>query len=65
MKGVLAEIQSGTFAREWMREHRNGKERFRRLERDTDEHQIERVGRQLRDMMPWLAANRLVDESSN
>jgi ketol-acid reductoisomerase len=64
MRGLLAEIQSGAFAREWMRENRNGKERFRRLEIETGEHQIERVGRGLREMMPWLAADRLVDESN-
>src|SRR5919205_2929323 len=64
MRGLLAEIQSGAFAREWMKENRGGKERFRQLERDTAEHQIERVGRNLREMMPWLSANRLVDESN-
>jgi ketol-acid reductoisomerase len=65
MRGLLAEIQSGAFANEWMRENRNGKERFRRLERATHEHQIERVGKNLREMMPWLNANRLVDETTN
>jgi ketol-acid reductoisomerase len=65
MRGLLAEIQSGAFAREWMKEARNGKERFRMLEQKTSEHQIERVGKQLREMMPWLATNRLVDESTN
>jgi ketol-acid reductoisomerase len=64
MRALLAEIQSGAFAREWMRENRAGKERFRRLEAETSEHQIERVGRGLREMMPWLSANRLVDENS-
>ena len=64
MRGLLAEVQSGAFAREWMKENRNGRERFRRLEAETAEHQIERVGRQLREMMPWLSANRLVDESN-
>jgi ketol-acid reductoisomerase len=64
MRGLLAEIQSGAFAREWMKENRGGKERFRRLEAETAEHQIERVGRTLREMMPWLSANRLVDESN-
>src|SRR5947209_17298836 len=58
MRGLLAEIQSGAFAREWMKENRSGKERFRRLESETSEHQIERVGRRLREMMPWLAADR-------
>jgi ketol-acid reductoisomerase len=65
MRALLSEIQSGAFAGEWMSENRNGKERFRRLERQTAEHQIERVGRRLRGMMPWLSTNRLVDESSN
>ena len=65
MRDLLSEIQSGAFANEWMGENREGKERFRRLEQQTAEHQIERVGRQLREMMPWLSANRLVDESSN
>ncbi len=64
MRALLAEIQSGAFAREWMRENRAGKERFRRLEAETSEHQIEHVGRNLREMMPWLSANRLVDESN-
>jgi ketol-acid reductoisomerase len=64
MRALLAEIQSGAFAREWMRENRAGKERFRRLEAETSEHQIERVGRALREMMPWLSSNRLVDENS-
>jgi ketol-acid reductoisomerase len=64
MRGLLAEVQSGAFAREWMRENRSGKQRFRELERKTAEHQIERVGRSLREMMPWLAANRLVDETN-
>ncbi len=65
MRHLLAEIQSGAFAREWMRENRNGKERFRALERQTEEHPIEQVGRQLREMMPWLSGGRLVDRAKN
>jgi ketol-acid reductoisomerase len=65
MRALLAEIQSGAFAREWMREHRNGKERFRSLERQTEDHPIEQVGRQLREMMPWLSGGRLVDRAKN
>src|SRR5215211_4955615 len=65
MKALLAEIQSGAFAREWMREHRNGKERFRSLERQTEDHPIEQVGRNLREMMPWLSGGRLVDKAKN
>ncbi|HEX8149677.1 MAG TPA: ketol-acid reductoisomerase [Pyrinomonadaceae bacterium] len=65
MRALLAEIQSGAFAREWMRENRNGKERFRSLERQTEDHPIERVGRNLREMMPWLSGGRLVDKAKN
>jgi ketol-acid reductoisomerase len=65
MRALLAEIQSGAFAREWMRENRNGKERFRSLERQTEDHPIEQVGRQLREMMPWLSGGRLVDKTKN
>jgi len=65
MQGLLAEIQSGTFANEWMRENRNGKARFKELESQTREHAIERVGKRLREMMPWLAEGRLVDQSRN
>lgn len=65
MKGILAEVQSGAFAREWMKENSNGKERFRGLETETKGHQIETVGARLRAMMPWLAAGRLVDKAKN
>ncbi|HEX8502327.1 MAG TPA: ketol-acid reductoisomerase [Pyrinomonadaceae bacterium] len=65
MRALLAEIQSGAFAREWMRENRNGKERFRSLERQTADHPIEQVGRHLREMMPWLSGGRLVDRAKN
>ena len=65
MLGLLKEIQSGAFAREWMKESRDGKEQFKRLEAQGNEHQIERVGRTLRGMMPWLTSNRLVDKATN
>jgi len=65
MKGLLDDIQSGVFAREWMSEHRTGRPRFRELESQSKEHEIERVGAQLRAMMPWLAAGRLVDKAKN
>jgi ketol-acid reductoisomerase len=65
MRGLLAEIQSGAFAQEWMKENRNGKPRFKQLESESREHRIERVGAQLRAMMPWLATNKLVDKAAN
>src|SRR6185369_14189543 len=65
MQGLLAEIQSGAFARDWMREARNGRPRFQQLDDAAREHPIERVGAQLRDMMPWLSQSRLVDKANN
>jgi ketol-acid reductoisomerase len=65
MKGLLAEVQSGAFAREWMKENRSGLSRFKELESQTREHDIERVGARLRAMMPWLGKSRLVDKAQN
>jgi ketol-acid reductoisomerase len=65
MKGLLAEIQSGAFAREWMKQSSQGRPLFNELEALSKEHQIERVGAQLRRMMPWLNEDRLVDENTN
>jgi len=65
MQGLLAEIQSGAFAREWMRESRNGRTRFNQLEAEGRYHSIEQVGVRLRAMMPWLKADRLVDKAAN
>jgi ketol-acid reductoisomerase len=65
MQGLLAEVQSGAFAHEWMKEARNGRKRFEELADRTKEHDIERVGAELRGMMPWLAAGRLVDKARN
>src|SRR5215216_1613012 len=65
MQGLLAEIQSGAFARDWMKEARNGRPCFQQLEQQAREHPIERVGARLREMMPWLSQSRLVDKASN
>ena len=65
MKEILADIQSGRFADEWMNEHRSGSPKFNELRQASRSHPIEQVGEQLRSMMPWLAENRLVDKSRN
>ncbi len=54
MKQVLADIQSGEFAKEWIAENRAGAENFNRLRDEAAGHQIESVGRDLRSMMPWI-----------
>jgi ketol-acid reductoisomerase len=54
MGQVLRDIQSGAFAREWIAENDEGLPRFRVLRQEEAEHPIEKVGKELRAMMPWL-----------
>jgi ketol-acid reductoisomerase len=54
MEQILAEIQDGTFAREWILENQAGRPVFNSLKRMDAEHPIELVGQELRKMMPWL-----------
>ena len=55
MRAVLAEIQDGTFARQWIAEYASGNGRYRALKQADLAHPIEDVGRSLRARMPWLA----------
>jgi ketol-acid reductoisomerase len=57
MRKILADIQSGEFAREWIAENRAGQESFKRLREEGADHQVERVGRDLRSMMPWIGGD--------
>ncbi|MGH2914562.1 MAG: ketol-acid reductoisomerase [Solirubrobacteraceae bacterium] len=54
MKQLLSEIQSGDFAREWIAENRAGQESFRRMRTEQAGHQVEIVGRELREQMDWI-----------
>src|SRR5688572_18324930 len=54
MKKILADIQSGDFAREWIAENRAGQENFQRMRSEQQGHQVEKVGAELRAMMPWV-----------
>jgi ketol-acid reductoisomerase len=65
MKKALKEIQSGEFAKTWMLENRVNAPSFKAMRRKSAEHQLEEVGEKLRAMMPWIAANRLVDKAKN
>jgi ketol-acid reductoisomerase len=56
MKKILGEIQDGSFAQEWIAENRAGRPNFNRLRAAGREHPIEKVGEQLRAMMPFIAA---------
>jgi ketol-acid reductoisomerase len=55
MKQVLADIQSGEFAKEWIAENRAGAENFQRMRSEAEGHQVEQVGSELRSMMPWIS----------
>ncbi len=65
MKNILADIQSGKFADEWMNEYRSGLPRFNALRKEGASHRAEVVGDNLRGMMPWLQQDRLVDKAKN
>lgn len=65
MKKILREIQTGEFAKEWMLENKANKPVFTALTRMGQEHEIEKVGAKLREMMPWLKKTRIVDKERN
>lgn len=54
MKAVLTDIQNGTFAKEWIVENQVNRPRFNAINANENEHQIEIVGRKLREMMPFV-----------
>jgi len=54
MKKVLAEIQDGTFAKKWILENQANRPHFNAVRKREREHSIEKVGRELRKMMPWI-----------
>ncbi|MBI4006435.1 MAG: ketol-acid reductoisomerase [Gammaproteobacteria bacterium] len=65
MKEILAEIQSGQFAREFILENQAGAPVMKAMRRISKEHPIEQVGEKLRAMMPWISKNKLVDQEKN
>ncbi|HMK99584.1 MAG TPA: ketol-acid reductoisomerase [Acidimicrobiales bacterium] len=58
MAAILDDIRSGAFAEEWIAENRSGRKRFTELRAKGAEHPIEKVGAELRDMMPFITAGR-------
>jgi ketol-acid reductoisomerase len=65
MRRILDEIRTGRFAREFILENQAGAPTLKALRRLGREHPIEKVGEQLRAMMPWIKANKLVDRERN
>jgi ketol-acid reductoisomerase len=56
MRNILAEIRSGQFAEEWIKENRDGLPRYRKLQEEGKAHPVEKVGAELRAMMPFISA---------
>ena len=65
MKEILKDIQSGNFAKQWMDECKNGQKNFLKMRKELSEHPIEKVGKKLRELMPWIGKNKLVDKAKN
>ncbi len=65
MKEVLKDIQSGKFAKQWMDECKDGQKNFLKMREELAKHPIEKVGKKLRDLMPWIGKNKLVDKAKN
>ncbi len=65
MRSILKEIQNGEFAREFILENQAGSPTLKAKRRLGREHPIESVGAKLRDMMPWIKSNKLVDMEKN
>ncbi len=62
MKKILEEIQSGKFVEEFMGGNKEGLNRLKSMREAEAQHDIEKVGKELRDMMPWIGKNKLVNE---
>jgi len=54
MKSILKEIQSGKFAKEWVKEYQAGLPKYNKLLEDGEKHPIEETGQRLRSLMPWI-----------
>jgi ketol-acid reductoisomerase len=65
MKRVLADIQSGRFVKNFVLDNRAGQPELKAARKAAAAHPIEQVGSNLRAMMPWIGANKLVDKDKN
>lgn len=65
MKRVLDDIQSGRFVRDFVLDNRAGQPQLKAARKRAEAHPIEKVGAELRGMMPWIGANKLVDKARN
>lgn len=64
MKKILSDIQSGKYADEFMTEYNSGCENFNQLRKENANHQVEKVGKEIRDAFSW-GANKIIDKTKN
>ena len=62
---VLTDIQSGKFTKDWMKECKDGQKNFLAIRSKLAEHPVEKVGANLRAMMPWINKKKLVDSDKS
>ena len=62
MKKVLSEIQDGTFATKWIAENKNGRAHFNATRALKAEHQLEKVGKEIRKMYAWNATEKKYED---
>ena len=65
MRAILNDIQNGNFVSKFMQENLVGQPFFKATRRINDSHEIEKVGKKLRAMMPWIASGKMVDKDKN
>jgi ketol-acid reductoisomerase len=54
MKAALKDVQSGKFAKDWVREYKTGYKKYNALLKKGEQHPIEKTGAKLRSLMPWM-----------
>lgn len=65
MKKILTEIQDGSFANEFLKEYQNGMTNFKKMEKEGEEHLVEKVGNKLRSMFSWIKNNKIINRDKN
>ncbi len=65
MKKILEDIQNGKYATEFMQEMSSGSHNFKKLREESETHQIEKIGKELRSIFKWSNAEKLIDRSKN
>ena len=65
MKEILAQIQNGSYAKEFMDEFTNGCKNFNELRKASESHQIEKVGSEIRSIFNWNKDNKLINRTKN